>query len=82
MRARNVFSGLAVAAALAAVNPPVQAQNRESGATVEEQFTLRLIEGPGAFVVTADGRAAFADAVRRKLVLEIAGGDGARVAAN
>ena len=40
MRARNVFSGLAVAAALAAVNPPVQAQNRESGATVEEQFTL------------------------------------------
>jgi hypothetical protein len=32
-----------------------------------------VITGPGAFVVTADGLAAFAAAVRRKLVLEIAG---------
>ena len=55
---------------------------RQGAGNLEEQFTLRLIEGPGAFVVTADGRAAFADAVRRKLVLEIAGGEGARVAAN
>jgi hypothetical protein len=54
---------------------------RQGAGNLEDEFTLRLIEGPGAFVVTADGRAAFADAVRRKLVLEIAGG-GARVVAN
>jgi hypothetical protein len=40
---------------------------------LEEAFTEQLIGGPGAFVVTADGRAAFAAAVRRKLILEIAG---------
>jgi hypothetical protein len=55
---------------------------RQGAGNLEEQFTLRLIEGPGAFVVTADGRAAFADAVRRKLVVEIAGGEGGWVAAN
>jgi hypothetical protein len=40
---------------------------------LEEDFTERLIGGPGAFVVTANGREAFAAAVRRKLILEIAG---------
>jgi hypothetical protein len=40
---------------------------------LEEDFTARLIGGPGAFVVTANGREAFAAAVRRKLILEIAG---------
>jgi hypothetical protein len=39
---------------------------------LEEDFTERLIGGPGAFVVTANGREAFAAAVRRKLILEIA----------
>ncbi|MEM9709052.1 MAG: DUF1194 domain-containing protein [Pseudomonadota bacterium] len=33
----------------------------------------RIIGGPGAFVVEAEGRADFADAVRRKLILEIGG---------
>ena len=46
---------------------------RPGAGNLEEQFEEQLIAGPGAFVVTADGRAAFADAVRRKLVLEIAG---------
>jgi hypothetical protein len=55
---------------------------RQGAGNLEEQFTLMLIEGPGAFVVTADGRAAFADAVRRKLVLEIAGSEDERFAAN
>ncbi len=32
-----------------------------------------VIGGPGAFIVTADGFANFAEAVRRKLILEIAG---------
>ena len=40
---------------------------------LEQEFTDRLIGGPGAFVVTANGRDAFAAAVRRKLILEIAG---------
>jgi hypothetical protein len=40
---------------------------------LEEAFQEQLIGGPGAFVVTADGRDAFAAAVRRKLILEIAG---------
>jgi hypothetical protein len=50
----------------------------ESGRPVyydlEEAFMTTIIGGPGAFVVTADGDARFAEAVRRKLLLEIAGG--------
>ena len=33
----------------------------------------RIIGGPGSFVVTADGPESFAAAVKRKLILEIAG---------
>ncbi len=40
---------------------------------LEALYTERIIGGPGAFVVTADSRATFADAVRRKLILEISG---------
>jgi hypothetical protein len=46
---------------------------RQGAGNLEREFAERLITGPGAFVVTADGLAAFAAAVRRKLVLEIAG---------
>ena len=35
---------------------------------------MRIAGGPGAFVVTADGQRSFAQAVRRKLILEIADG--------
>ena len=38
-----------------------------------DYFRDHVIGGPGAFVVTAKDRASFADAVRRKLLLEIAG---------
>ena len=49
---------------------------------LERAFADRIVGGPGAFVVTADGAQAFADAVRRKLILEIAGGEpNARLAA-
>jgi Protein of unknown function (DUF1194) len=41
---------------------------------LEEAFSRRIIGGPGAFVITADSAETFADAVRRKLILEIAGG--------
>ena len=39
---------------------------------LEAEFAERLIGGLGAFVVTADGPANFMNAVRRKLILEIA----------
>ena len=38
---------------------------------LEEKFARDIIGGPGSFVVTADGSTSFADAVRKKLVLEI-----------
>jgi hypothetical protein len=40
---------------------------------LEQAYADRLIGGPGSFVVTAEGRDSFAQAVRRKLILEIAG---------
>ncbi|MEM8811560.1 MAG: DUF1194 domain-containing protein [Pseudomonadota bacterium] len=40
---------------------------------LEAAFQTRIIGGPGSFVITADSERTFADAVRRKLVLEIAG---------
>jgi hypothetical protein len=40
---------------------------------LEQAYAEQIIGGPGAFVVTADGRDAFSAAVRRKLILEIAG---------
>jgi hypothetical protein len=40
---------------------------------LEEEY-MRIAGGPGAFVVTADGQRSFAQAVRRKLILEIADG--------
>jgi hypothetical protein len=45
---------------------------RQGAGNLEVEFAERVVAGPGAFVVTADSRASFADAVRRKLVLEIA----------
>ncbi len=41
---------------------------------LETAFAKSIIGGPGSFVVTVDGRNSFAEAVRRKLVLEIADG--------
>jgi len=40
---------------------------------LEAAFVERIIAGPGSFVITADGRESFAEAVRKKLILEIAG---------
>jgi hypothetical protein len=45
---------------------------RPIGYDLEAAFTERLIGGPGAFVITADSEATFSEAVRRKLILEIA----------
>ncbi len=40
---------------------------------LEAAFAALITGGPGNFVVTADGKTSFAEAVRRKLLLEIAG---------
>ncbi|MEL7171968.1 MAG: DUF1194 domain-containing protein [Pseudomonadota bacterium] len=40
---------------------------------LERAFETQIVGGPGAFVITADSAETFADAVRRKLILEIAG---------
>ena len=57
----------------------------ESGRPVdydlEGAFAEMIVGGPGSFVITADGGASFAKAVRRKLILEIAGLEPAHVAA-
>ena len=45
---------------------------------LEQLYEDRIIAGPSAFVVTADGADDFSDAVRRKLILEIGGTLGAR----
>ena len=39
---------------------------------LEAEYADKIVGGPGSFVVTADGRDSFAQAVRRKLILEIA----------
>jgi hypothetical protein len=39
---------------------------------LEAEYADQIIGGPGSFVVTADGEQSFAQAVRRKLILEIA----------
>jgi hypothetical protein len=46
---------------------------RAANYDLERAFAERIVTGPGHFVVTADGDEAFAEAVRRKLILEIAG---------
>lgn len=43
------------------------------GDTLAVEYERQLIGGPGAFVVPAIGREGFVQAVRRKLILEIAG---------
>ncbi len=45
---------------------------RPIGYDLEEAYRQLIIGGPGAFVVTADGKRSFAEAVLRKLLLEVA----------
>jgi hypothetical protein len=46
---------------------------RPMGGDLEGEFARRIVGGPASFVVTADGDTSFEEAVRRKLLLEIAG---------
>jgi hypothetical protein len=55
------------------------ASGRPIAYDLEGAFEALIIGGPGSFVITADGNRSFAEAVRRKLLLEIAGRPGAGV---
>lgn len=46
---------------------------RRAHGGLEALYAERIIGGTGAFVVTAENRASFAEAVKRKLILEISG---------
>ena len=85
----NSWSGVPIAtarsAALAAgitINglalscPALGCSGRPVAYDVEEAFERTIIGGPASFVVTADGETSFAEAARRKLLLEIAGDHG------
>ena len=61
-----VINGLAILC-----RPPCSGRPRSEN--LEAEYRDQIIGGPGAFVVTADGSESFAQAVRRKLVLEISG---------
>jgi hypothetical protein len=50
-----------------------ECSGRPAGGDLEGDFARKIIGGPASFVVTADGATSFADAVRKKLLLEIAG---------
>ncbi len=88
------FGGVAVAAARAAAlsagtvinGLAILCRDCESGRPVdydlEAAFAQLITGGPGSFVITADGNARFAAAVRRKLKLEIAGGAPSHVIAS
>lgn len=47
--------------------------SRPGAGDLEQLYEDRIIGGRGAFVITADGMESLADAIRRKLILEIGG---------
>lgn len=81
------FSGIAVAEAragalaadivingLAILCRARECSGRPIAYDLEAAFADTIVGGPASFVITADGADRFAEAVRRKLLLEIAGG--------
>ncbi|WP_299620247.1 DUF1194 domain-containing protein [Pelagibius sp.] len=60
------INGLAILCRVCATGRPVSYD-------LEAAFEREIIAGPASFVVTADGEESFASAVRRKLLLEVAG---------
>ena len=69
--ADTVINGLAILCRTGCNGRPVSYD-------LEQAFADRIIGGFGSFVVTADGDDRFAEAVRKKLLLEIAGGHDSR----
>lgn len=72
VRQRIISKGITING-LAILCREVDCGGRAANYDLERAFAARIIGGPGSFVVTADSRTTFAEAVRRKLILEIAG---------
>lgn len=79
--ARDIVVGEGVTINGLAILCETGCSGRPRGGNLEAEFEARLIGGLGAFVVTADGEHRFAQAVRRKLIMEISGMEGTTVAA-
>jgi len=71
VRASILAAGVTINA-LAILCRATECSGRPVAYDLEQAFTDQIIGGPGSFVITADNRTTFADAVRRKLILEIA----------
>ena len=67
VNAGMTINALVVASERGGVNAP-------GGQPLAQYYQERVIGGPGAFTVVAEGREKFAEAIRRKMILEIADG--------
>jgi len=72
VRAQIVANGITING-LAILCRLAECSGRPVGYDLEQAYEHLIIGGPGAFVVTVDSRETFAAAVKRKLILEIAG---------
>lgn len=78
--ARDAAVGKGITINALAIRNPGSSVGLSLGMPLEDYYRENVIGGPGAFVKTADGRQGFADAIRAKLVLEIAAlGAGRRI---
>ncbi len=73
---RDAALGQGITINALAIRQPGSVVAPSLGVPLEEYYRQNVIGGPGAFVETADGRASFAQAIRNKLVLEIAALEG------
>ncbi len=71
VRAQIIAAGITING-LAILCRAVECSGRPVSYPLEDAFSDFIVGGPGSFVVTADSRAIFAAAVKRKLILEIA----------
>lgn len=72
LTARDAAVGQGITINALAIRQPGSVVAPSLGIPLEEYYRQNVIGGPGAFVETADGRERFAQAIRNKLVLEIA----------
>lgn len=72
LQARDAAVGQGITINALAIRQPGSVVAPSLGVPLEDYYRQNVIGGPGAFVETADGRERFAQAIRNKLVLEIA----------
>jgi hypothetical protein len=70
--ARDEAVGKGITINALAIRSPGSSVAVSLGIPLEDYYRDNVIGGPGAFVKTADGRQGFAEAIRAKLILEIA----------